>query len=446
MIAASLRENRAVSLASALGHTLDVESVRRWARLVERAGARLQTELGTREPPIALVDGDNGLAVRAVGIAGTLQLGGVEWTVVPKFVADATPGIWERSLIAMVGRARRSAWTPARRTGLGAAKLTFLDHVAIAFADALHAALAGDPIHTYRVAEVESPVLTGRLILRRQLNHLIARPHVFSCELDRLDSDNPFNNLLHWATAWFAQRTRTVAIRQRLRSLAEHLPTVHNPPQLPARLPLRVPPQYSQWANAVEIATLVALGRGLAPGGDSEGYGLLVEMASMWEGYVDASLRDGCARLDDGRWEVCAQKERLFAEALSQKTRSYWTRPDDVVMRDGVPILLVDAKYKLLADAEAGSPRRPLNADVYQLACSLVSHNCMRGLLVYPKVVNDVDLGDGDLRLWRVELGGRALLLGAVAVDVSNVASTASERVFDDTLGSHVRAVVEHTA
>jgi 5-methylcytosine-specific restriction enzyme subunit McrC len=446
MIPATLRENRARLLAEVLGAVPDGASLRRWRDVTLRTGARLQAELGTREPPVQLVDGPDGPALRAAGIAGTFRMGGVEWTVIPKFVSDDARGDWEATLLTLVRRAGRRSYTPTRRSGLGSGRLVFVDHVALAFADALEHALASAPISTYRSDEVEAPALVGRLHLTRQLGHVFTRPHVYSCEVDRLDTDNPFNHLLHWATARFTSLVRSGAVRLRLRLLGERLPAVRPPARLPARLPLRLPPQFPHYVDAIQLATLLALGRGLVPGGHGEGYGLVIDLAPLWEGFVHAALRDACARLPDGPWEVWPQHSQRFAEALTDDTRSYWTRPDDVVVRGGSPVVLVDAKYKVLADAETGSSKRPINGDVYQLACSLVAHGCTRGLLVYPKVMGEVDLGDGRIRQWRVTLGDRALLLGAVALDLRELSSTSALVRFDECLGGHILALAQTPA
>ncbi len=442
-----LRENRPRRLAEALGRVPSVEEAHRWARLARDAGRRLQRALGTSGSPLDFDDSNGESFLRAGGIAGTFRMGDREWTVVPKFVAEESVGGWERSVLTMVRRANRRAYVPEQSRRLRAEPLGLVDHFALAFAEAVDRALGSDPIHRYQTLEVESATVVGRLLMDRQLQHIFSRPHRFSCAVDFLDTNNDANQLLRWAALRFGEMTRLGAIRQQLQHVSELLPPVAGPVRLPARLPVVVPPQYAPWREAVAIATMLATGRSHGGGGGQSGYGLVLDMARVFEGFVDASLRDGLARQTDALWTASPQESRVFATADSPRTRSYWSRPDDVVRRDGASVLLVDAKYKLLADAEEGTAKRPSNADVYQLACSLVAHDVPRGLLVYPRVVlrdevSEVDLGLDERKVWRVTIGDRALIIAAVAIDLRDLSTPDRNMALDEAIVGHVRAVL----
>ena len=176
---------------------------RRWQKLVASAALGFQRSLGTSGPPLALVDVDGVPSLWAGGIAGTFRMGGVEWTVIPKFVAEEARATWERSVLSMVGRARQRAFKAERRGELGTTNLCLLDVFALAFTEAVERALEGAQVLSYRVEECECGSLRGKLMIDRQLQHLTTRPHVFSCAIDGLDADNPVNHLLGWAACRF---------------------------------------------------------------------------------------------------------------------------------------------------------------------------------------------------------------------------------------------------
>jgi 5-methylcytosine-specific restriction enzyme subunit McrC len=447
---ANLRENRVHPIAPLLGRDLDADARRRWTSLARGAGRRLQSRFGTSTPPLTVLDVDGELSIRAAGIAGTFRLGDVEWTVVPKFVAEEAAGTWERSVLAMVRRAGPRSFKAEKRSRLGTTPLQLVDLFALAFAEAVEAATKGDPVHAYRTEEVELPVVRGRILIDQQLQHVVSRPHMFSCAVDQMDTDNPVNHLLRWAAARFAELTRSGGIRQALRDAEERLPPLRRPAMLPSRLPVSLAPQYGGWREAVELAGLLAVGRGQGSTGQAEGYGFVLDMARVFEAFVDASLRDGLARQSDAKWSRVPQASREFATPITERTKAYWSRPDDVVERDGQRIALVDAKYKLLADAEDGTPKRPSNADVYQMACSLVAHGVKHGLLVYPQVVaagtdGTTFLADGERKAWRVHLGDRSLVIGAAAIDLRGLATPDSLRTVDDVLVGHVRSLLTLT-
>jgi 5-methylcytosine-specific restriction endonuclease McrBC regulatory subunit McrC len=116
---------------------------------------------------------------------------------------------------------------------------------------------------------------------------------------------------------------------------------------------------------------------------------------------------------------------------------------------DGSPAIVVDAKYKRLADAEQSSLRKPVNTDVYELVASMTAHDSAQGLLVFPKIVGDSDLGDGLVRTWHVEAFGKTLRVNAVSLDLASLQRARDLRTLDErlaevvgTLLSQVKAVV----
>jgi 5-methylcytosine-specific restriction endonuclease McrBC regulatory subunit McrC len=63
------------------------------------------------------------------------------------------------------------------------------------------------------------------------------------------------------------------------------------PVTLPTQLPLATPPQYKHFSEAIEIASLLARGYGYGhEAGRSSGYGYVVNMEKVFEGFVERSL------------------------------------------------------------------------------------------------------------------------------------------------------------
>jgi 5-methylcytosine-specific restriction enzyme subunit McrC len=213
---------------------------------------------------------------------------------------------------------------------------------------------------------------------------------------------------------------------------------VRPPVRRPTQLPSHLPPQYAHWNEAVQLAALLARNLSQLPGGGADaGHALLVDSADLYEGFVERSLQRAIPSWGPD-WTVEAQDQRTFAIPQRGTTRSYATKPDNVLYRSGQPALLIDAKYKRLSDAEHQHLKKPSNADIYQLAASAVAHGCRRGLLLYPKL--DDDLKDGELRCWRVELPGHedSILLGAIAVDLMKLTEEDGLAIFDQHLLAQV--------
>jgi len=434
----SVRENYWYLLADLLNISPNQEKIKLWQHEVRAKAKQIKHDLGLRHTPLALEDHEEGWSFRATGIAGMLRIFDTQIQVVPKFVGDeAFIGAWEASVLSMLDRVRRKHYTYSRVKSIGLRKASFIDHVALAYKDALESALRQEPIHVYRTREETSPFLRGRLAVGRQMQSFIDRPHRIHCEVDYLETDNQFNQLLRWAGNRLAGMAYDGKVRRLLSETVRRLPTVNAPHTLPVSLRSSVPPQYKHYAEAIEIASVLA--KGYAHGqeaGQFSGYGYVLNMERLFESFMERTLTAAVETLGSDELEIKAQDTRLYAEAFGHKEKSYYTRPDVVLYQGSIPTLLIDAKYKKFSDAEQGDNRRPENSDIYQMFASLISHKCARGLLVYPRMLTDSDPGVAKIKMWKVPVVGAPLLIGAVAVDISDLSSKSDLEHFDNKIAA----------
>jgi 5-methylcytosine-specific restriction enzyme subunit McrC len=428
------RENEWVALA---GGPMSAAAERRLRERCRLVGDRLKRDLGLRQSPLSLDVVDGRAQLRIGGVAGTLNLSPeLSIQVQPKFAkAAAAAGAWQESVLTILDRTRRRHFTFARSRRLSLRPALFLDHMALAYADALTQALRREPIRVYRTREETAPFLRGQFAVERQLASLLSRPDRIHCNVDYLDTDNVFNQLLHWAGRRFTSAARDARVRREVAAASALLPPVTEPPRVTNRLPLLPPAQYEQFAPALDIASTLARGfaHSEAPGRTS-GYGYLVNMERLYERFIEASLKHAVP-LVGADHSVTSQETRRYAEAQTAAVRSYYTRPDNVIYFDGKPLLLVDAKYKRLEDADEGVLKRPNNGDVYQLFASMAAHRARRGLLIYPTV--GAGSSADTMQVWKVPLGSEAYI-GAVTVDLSDLISRAELHEFDVRLATTV--------
>lgn len=441
----TIRENQWFSLRDVPGYPSDAPRRYLWQEEINVRSQQIKHDLRLRRTPLSLEEREGDPYIRATGIAGTLRVFNTDFQIMPKFVDTAAGwGAWQESVLTMLARARRSGYTYSHLRRVTRQQVPFLDHVALAYRDALEQALRAEPIHVYQIREETAPFLRGRLAVGRQMRALLDHPHRIQCDVDYLETDNAFNRLLHWAGERFLVLVYDGQVRRQLSDALSRLPAVSPPPRLPARLPISVPPQYRHYAEAVEIAS--ALARGYGHGqttGRWSGYGYVLNMERLFEAFVEKSLMQAVRRLEgEEAYIIKPQETRLYAQAIEHSGKSYFTRPDNVLYQGDKAVLVVDAKYKRLADAEEGTTLKPRNTDIYQLFASLSSHACGRGLLVYPRILADEELGEDRVRFWHVPAGGHSLLLAAVALDVSNLSSSAALQQFDEKLAEVIRRVL----
>jgi 5-methylcytosine-specific restriction enzyme subunit McrC len=418
-------------------------------RALLKAGRTIRRRLRLRSDPFVFRTIRGKLRVRVAGVAGTLSLPNVAMEILPKFAkqADGTDE-WNVSslflLEALNGRhvlslaAVQQRWQCHR----------VLDLIGHAFADCAERGLRDRPICTYRQIEETSVALRGRLNLTRQVRNWVRAPHLLECDVSQLDAENPFNDVLKWAATSLTDAVREPSLRARLRVLSERLPGRGDRSVGFRHSRTRPPPQYKIWADALELARLLA--RGLTHstnGGNSTGYSVVFNMERAFERFVEHGLSR--AMHASGALELTSERQQTvpYARPLSADTKTLYCRPDNIVKRDGVPLIVVDAKYKLL-DAEwrrgeASTERTsPLSTDLYELLAGMLAHGCSSGVLVYPSTKQAMT-HSSDVRTWTVDAYGAALTVAAVPIHLRSLNSREAVRESFAVVEEHIVTMAE---
>lgn len=395
------------------------------------AGNAIKKRLGLRTDPFRFRGSGSGIELQVSGVAGAISLREVALQVVPKFVIGAQRlEEWDTSTLflldALAGKhvisllAERQQWKSHR----------VLDLIAYAFADAAERALRDQPIHVYKQREESTVVLQGRLNIGRQLRNLVHAPHLLECDVDQLDSENAFNDVLKWAATVLAEASRERDVKNRLRHAAQSIPGNVERSANQRYTRLLPPPQFQAWKDALEVARLLANGMSLSKkGGSSAGYSLLFNMERAFERFVEVAL-DHCVKTaSDGQLATSRQEWATYGTPVDAGGKTLRCRPDNVLRRAGRQVMVVDAKYKLLDDdlAEPLNGRAagaPVSQDVYELLGGMMAHGCDAGLLIYPSTGTGAR-GNPPIRTWRVDAYGRVLKVGALSVDLLGLCSRA---------------------
>jgi len=418
-------------------------------RALLRAGRTIRRRLRLRSDPFVFRTLDGKLRFRVAGVAGTLSLPNAALEILPKFAKHAgATHEWNISslflLEALNGRhvlslaAIQQRWQCHR----------VLDLIGHAFADSVERGLRDRPICTYRQVEETSVALRGRLNLARQVRNWVRAPHLLECDVSQLDEENPFNDVLKWAAFALADAVREPALRARLRVLSQRLPGRADRSVGFRHARMRPPPQFKVWADALELARLLAGGLTHSTnGGNSGGYSLMFNMERAFERFVEYGLSR--AMHASAALRLTSERQQMipYAHPISSGTKTLYCRPDNIVRREGQPLVVVDAKYKLLdaewprgaAIAERGSP---LSADLYELLAGMLAHGCSSGVLVYPSMTQAVTTSS-DVRTWTVNAYGAPLTVSAVPIHLQSLTSREAVRQSFAVVEEHIVTMAE---
>jgi 5-methylcytosine-specific restriction enzyme subunit McrC len=163
------------------------------------------------------------------------------------------------------------------------------------------------------------------------------------------------------------------ALEQALQAFAEVAPIPLEPAALAAAEPDR---QTEAYRPLLDLCRLLADGFSSgARAGLLSGPAFLLDTERVFERFVTRAVVTRLAA--DLRYDVRAQ-ELYAASRPTEDGTELQLRPDVVVERGGRPILVVDAKWKDLADAG------PTPADLYQVLAYCTGLAVRRAVLVYP--------------------------------------------------------------
>ncbi len=414
------------------------------------SGSAIKRRLGLRADPFRFRGSANGVEFQASGIAGSLSLSGVSLEILPKFVLDTEPSaVWNTSTLffleALAGKhvmaliAENQRWTSH----------SVVDLIAHAFADAADRGFRDQAIRVYRQNEISAPVLRGRLNVRRQARNTVHAPHMLECDIDELDVENPFNDVLKWAATVLQNLAKNPGLKARLAEIARAIPGEAER-SLPQRHHhLRPPAQYRAWADALELARLVASGMALSSnGGRISGYSLLFNMERAFERLVEVALGRVVQKLGNGQLSSDRQRSTAYAQPVSTSGKPLYCRPDNVLIRDGIPAMVVDAKYKLLDGDIAGSEGEkgaPISQDVYELVAGMFANGCRVGLLVFPSSIL-AGPASPKVRTWNLDIFGTTARIGALPIDLLSLHSRAAFAAQVQSVGAEILKFMEESA
>lgn len=358
---------------------------------------------------------------------GVLQIAGLQLEILPKTderepsADDADPVVRDTraNLMEMLVRGGFGVVRSRGLADLAVDRGSLHDRLIDAFLDRVLEELRRGLDRGYLSEEDNLPTLRGKLVFGRHVVRNAAQKHRFFCRHDRLTEETTISLRLKQACQVLARRPLPPAVAvkcQQALAILDDVPDVAHVGPEPTFT------RQNQRFEDVYVFACVIL-RGQTPearAGEVETFSLLFDMEKVFERYLAAFLHRHVVPLIDGT--------RLHAQARGQSVGLYEAdgrhvlrlKPDLLFVREPNGAdprrLVIDTKWKRLADASRG---RPNNADLYQLYAYLRRYECETAYLLYPKVsgaerrdlnalaARDERVGQVGVRF--VDLGGKRL-------------------------------------
>lgn len=224
----------------------------------------------------------------------------------------------------------------------------------------------------YTTVDESLPVLRGRIREADQVRLRFGQAMPLEVRYDDFSVDIPENQLLLAATERLL-RLPGVSVRHRggLQRVRLQLADVSRLP--PGRLPSWSPSRLNvRYLPALEIAELIVHGHSFEHRvGNTIVTGYLLNMAKIYEDFVSVALREA--------FLAYGGRSQLQYGTFLDEAEKVPIQPDFVWLEEGIPRVVVDAKYK--SEKPSGFPQ----ADLYQLFAYCAVLGLYEGHLVYAR-------------------------------------------------------------
>lgn len=237
-------------------------------------------------------------------------------------------------------------------------------------------------IRRYREECDDLPTVRGRLQIEEQLRRNLVHRERTACAFDEFDEDHALNQLLRVAIVRMLRLASNNTTQQALRELLaafEGVSDIVPTADWLARVTLdRISERFGLCLGMARLF-LQGTTTGLY-GGDQNSFALLFDMNDLFERFVARTLR---RELRKSACEVSIQDCRHhLVQDWESSRRLFRLRPDIVVRKGGLPLCVVDTKWKRLSPEE-----RKLGiaqGDLYQMLAYAEGYGCAVVLLIYP--------------------------------------------------------------
>lgn len=356
--------------------------------------------------------------LQAQQVVGVLTAPGVTLEILPK-IDSLGAAATRHNLVHMLATVCDLKLASGAITDLGWQPHDLLEILIRLFCDQLFAAVRRGLPRRYIDEAADLTTLRGRLDLQRQFTALAVSPQKLACRYQALSSDIALNRIMKAAVCRLSSLARAPENQRRIAELLFAFADVSDTPF--DRLPWEsvvLDRTNIAWESLLNFARLI-LGRRFqtTSTGGGRGFSLVFEMNTLFEEYIGRMVRR--ALMGSGL-EVRLQGPANHVLAEESGTLRFATRPDVVVSREGVPVLIIDTKWKRLAGAADDSKQGVEQADVYQMIAYSRVYECRRLMLLYPHH-SGVGAEEGRFRTYRIR-GDEDAKLSMAAISLSNLA------------------------
>jgi 5-methylcytosine-specific restriction enzyme subunit McrC len=363
-------------------------------------------------------------SLKAQQMVGVIAAKGCSLEILPKIdraALEDAPTVRQR-LVHMLDVALGLNIGVGEATAMARQNHSLLDIFIRKFADGLLAEARRGLPRAYLAQEDDLAALRGRLDVVRQFTVNAVRPDRLACRFDVLSSDIPLLQIMKACVVnlrAFARSTDTIRRLDELRFVLadiSDLPVTILPWQM-----VRIDRTNRRWETLYSLAKLFLKREWQATHHDrnaAQGITLLFPMNDLFEAYIAALAQRakrgaGVSVKAQGGGRFCLTEDPGGAKLFK-------TIPDLLIAQRNQNLMIIDTKWKTLAQNIEDKKGGISQADVYQMMTYAQLYECPKVVLLYP---HHRGLGEVELdRRYKIAGSDRRLWVASVALEFGETA------------------------
>jgi 5-methylcytosine-specific restriction enzyme subunit McrC len=336
-------------------------------------------------------------SIKWTQFCGLVQLGDLTVEVLPKLYGrEFDVGSSRNALVKMLRKAGLLKVHKIGGANISTQKHTLLDIFIIDFCDQLNVQLVQGKLRQYIALEENLPLVRGKLLVNYQMRHNLAHKERLFCQYDELSEDILINQIIKYTLTLLLPKCRSDKARKAVIQLLYSFDSISNIQTTSDDLAFLVVDRITaRYGRVIEFCRMFM--QGLAPdlhAGKQEAFALMFDMNVLFENWVASLLKPVAHK---HHLTLKEQGPRKYLAYRADLDKPVFQMKPDISLLDttGRPVLIADAKWKLLAPNEA--KLGVSQADLYQMQAYANRYQVQNLMLVYPqqaglKIAYDIQL------------------------------------------------------
>lgn len=326
-------------------------------------------------PPLVWGRDRNGEYVQAQEYVGVIALpNGTQIEILPKIARIHQEVLVRRIFLKMLSCLQTFRYLQLPLSRLSTARLPLFEVFIAAFIEKTETLVRGGLKSAYVSVEENLPFYKGRLRMPEHLRHnLVHRERFYVC-YDEFLPDRAENRLIKATLSLLLRLTRNADHARRLRTLFQAFDAVHESVNYDRDFAaVALDRSMKVYEGVLEWCAVFLRRLSFTPhSGKNKALSLLFPMHELFESYMARKIKE---HYQPQGYDVCAQDKRY---SLFEHPGCFALKPDIVIYQAGVPVLILDTKWKMLTTERYNGISQ---GDMYQMYAYAHRYGLSGGML-----------------------------------------------------------------